>query len=137
MAGQLGNRNRNVEEERGGKGGATSLACESDPLTHNASGVEAEGTDDHANSRAGTHIHTHTHIMLCQGAWSQKETGSTGPTRPDSTSPGMHRLGGDTQSQVRVQGHVHTHKHTHCTRPSGDRQEDVWPHADRPGFAFP
>ncbi len=98
MAGATGKRNDEEERRRGG--GATSLAWEFDPVTHKASRVKADGTDNHANSRADTHTRS------CSA---KVQTSSTGRTRPNTTSLDMLRLGSDRQSQARVWG-FHTHR---------------------------
>lgn len=57
MAGVIGK--RNDEEKREEKTLLAWECWEYDPVTHNASRVEAEGTDNHANSRTDTHAHGH------------------------------------------------------------------------------
>lgn len=84
MAGAIGTRNDEEERRRGG--GATSLAWEYDPVTHNASRVEAEGTDNRASSHADTHTWSYS---------AKVQTSSTGRTRPNTTSLDMLRLGSD------------------------------------------
>lgn len=69
MAGVTGKQRTNEEE---GKHWWHGGGQDSDPLTHNAARVEMGGTNNHAKSRAITHIHTHT-VYSAEALGAKKE----------------------------------------------------------------
>lgn len=126
MAGAIGKRMRNDEEERRRGGGATSFAWEwweHDPVTHNASGVKVEGTD---NSHANTHRHTYT-IIFWQGADKIYRRDKAKYNKPGHAEVRQWQIEPGTSLRL---SHTQTHK---STRPSGDGK--IWGHTPS-GWVF-